>query len=610
MNSMTSSWVSLVIAMGAAGLAACAESADTVSVGEGPSGGAAGAGGTGGVGSIGGLGGAGGVGGGAATCTATFAAGFLESGLSSSDSAIFDHPHGAAAPFVFDPPSGALLPEGWPTPTFLVHTDELPALARLELTVGNQTARITRKPEPAEQAHADSAVSGSWWTIHAPTALWDAAKCAGPAGTTLEVHWNIVYASAGASAPNGATSGTLRLLRNTQAPDVTYWQITDEASNAEFSLQRLAVGAKPQTLVKRNQGECFGCHATSPDGQDFILQTSIGSWKLEVVRPKAGAPAGAPSPVVTPSALSLLGSQSLMVPTTARDKWSDQSGRFVAAVTGPGSATAGRLAVLQVDAPEATLGIGPPATGNSPKDIEEMLVATPALSPDGQRIAYVASDSMIDGYHAPTGWNAGGNADLWQISVTLEKGQKAVFGTPEPVPSASSTPENETFPHWSRDGKLLAFMKSAPGRGGYDEETASIWVMPADGSKPAVAISANAAPGSADQSAPVFHGLGLTNSWPRFGDSAIVTPEGTYYFLLFNSRRGPADLWEARHAGSQPTNGRPIAHLYVSAVSVSNDGTLTTYPAAFLPGQRVDAGAHTGSFTTVTSVAPPPPEVK
>jgi hypothetical protein len=216
---------------------------------------------------------------------------------------------------------------------------------------------------------------------------------------------------------------------------------------------------------------------------------------------------------------------------------------------------------------------------------------------------------MVDGYHAPTGFLSG-FSDLWLLPVTAHKDQVPAFGSASPLPGASETAENESFPHWSADGKLIAYMRSAPERGGYDEETATIWIVPADGSSPPVSIAGNLAPGSADPTQPVFHGLGLTNSWPRFSENVVDTASGAYHFVVFSSRRGPPDLWEARLSGSQSLNGRPIAHLYLSAVLVKKDGSIETYPAAFVPGQRIDAGAHTASFTTVTSVPPPPPEVR
>jgi hypothetical protein len=127
--------------------------------------------------------------------------------------------------------------------------------------------------------------------------------------------------------------------------------------------------------------------------------------------------------------------------------------------------------------------------------------------------------------------------------------------------------------------------------------------MRADGAAPPVRLAGNDAP--ADGS--VFSGKGLSCSWPRFGEAAVTTLEGTYYLVVFSSRRGSPELWKDEGGGSADLGGRPIVHLYLAAVLLRADGSITSFPAALVPGQRVDAGAHTATFTTVTSVPPPPP---
>jgi len=519
-------------------------------------------------------------------------------GVSDAEAAIFASAAGVDAPFVFDPPSGVVLPAGWPSPSFLVHTSELPAIARLTITLGATEIAFTASPEEAQPAHDGASITGAWWTIALPSKIWDAARCGG-AG---HLSWSVAYALPGSAAPDGAASGTIELLATATQPDMSYWEIGQPSGGKEaaFSIRRLAVeSGVPQTLVTGQNG-CIGCHTSSPDGQDIAYQTTgtIG-WKVEIVRPVANADA-VPSPAVTEAARSLLDSAGLMVPATSPGAWGAATGRWIAAISGSKDADAGRVALLQVDAASPAIALSPDA---HPGDAS-VKAATPALSPDAKRIVYVATDGMVDGYFGPAGW-AGPtmSADLWQVPVTITKDQAPVFGAPSPVPFASGTKENETFPTFSRDGKLLAFMRSKPGRGGYDEETGEIWVMPADASAPPVRIAANDAPADAS----VFSGQGLTSSWPRFGETTVTTPEGTYYMLLFSSRRGSPELWEDEGGGSSPVNGRPIVHLYLTMVRLANDGTLTTFPAALVPGQRVDAGAHTATFTTVTSVPPPPP---
>ncbi len=89
-----------------------------------------------------------------------------------------------------------------------------------------------------------------------------------------------------------------------------------------------------------------------------------------------------------------------------------------------------------------------------PTDIYRLKsVAEPQLSPDGKWVAYVISspDSAKDKY----------DADIWMSSWD---GKESIRLT--------SSPENETNPRWSPDGKYLTFLSSR-----YDAKTTQLWKM-------------------------------------------------------------------------------------------------------------------------------------
>ncbi|MBI4956685.1 MAG: hypothetical protein HY908_32000 [Myxococcales bacterium] len=511
-------------------------------------------------------------------------------GVSAADAAVFAEPAGAQAPLVFDPPSGALVPDVWPSPRFLVHTSAMPALAALELVVGGETLRFTAIPEAAPKAHDDSTVTGAWWTIALPDATWEAVRCLG-----AEIGWSVRWAAAGAAAPAGETTGELRLLGGlAEAPDLNYLEIVQPDSvqaPSDFAVQRLALeSGTPQTLATNEEQGCIGCHAVSPDGADLAYQTLEAGWRVKVMRPHDGAPP-TPSPFVSPSAQALLDTTSLTVPSMARDAWSDATGHWLAAVGSDGA-----LGLVELDAPQAKLFTAPkPGTGGTVEG--ELSVATPAFAPGADRVVFVATDGMVDGYF----WQ-GSAADLWQVPVTVTHDGAPAFGAPAPLPHVGTTAENETYPTFSRDGALLSYTRTAPGTGGYDEETAEIWVMPADGSHAPTRLVANDAPSDSV----LYAGAGHTNSWSRFGDTTLERPEGTYYFLLFSSRRGDGQLWEDRSVGSNYIAGRPIARLYLATVLLQPNGVVASFPGVLVPDQRVDAGAHTANLTAITSVPPPP----
>ncbi|AKT38656.1 PD40 domain-containing protein [Chondromyces crocatus] len=553
-------------------------------------GGAGGAGGEGGAAGAGGEGGAGTGGGTTTPCPTAPTQEILAAGVLPADAAVFEQPPGATSPFVFDPPSGVVLPAKWPTPRFLVHTDTLPKLVRLELRVGTQTLGYVGRPAPSPPAHADSVVQGAWWTVSVPDVFWTSVSCQAGSGV---VAWRILHALEGMQNPSGVTEGAMRLITGADPPDLTYWQIED-AVGATLSIERLAVGSNPKTLIGGSTG-CVGCHAVSPDGRDVIYQRPGGnnSFRLDVVRPLASGTIT--SPTLTSLASTVLANAPLGTPSVSTGAWGDTTGRWVTAVSlSTFPAQQGRLALLQIDASAATMTIGPEAVpGNA-----AFRVALPQMAPDASRIVYVATDGMLEG--RATG-EPDKTFDLWQVPVTLTKDGPPVFGTPAALNFASNTPHGEVYPSFSSDGQLLAFMRVPQGRGAYDEETGEIFLMHASASLPPVPLSANLGP----QGPAVYSGLGLTNAWPRFGPQTVDRPEGRYHFLLFSSRRGSPTLWEARVDGSVPHGGRPLPRIYMAAVLVTPDRQIASFPAALMPGQRVDAGAHSGDFTKVTAVPPP-----
>jgi hypothetical protein len=518
----------------------------------------------------------------------------LGSGVDAADRTLFDAASGASPAFVFDPPSGAVLPAGWPSPTFLAHTPELPAFVQLELSLGSgETVRFTAKPRAAEPAHADSTVDGAWWTVALPETTWKVARC-----RSVDIGWRLLHVATGTQAPAGASSGTLRLIDGAEQPDMTYLGIEQPPTlsvPSSFSVERLAVASgTPQTLVEKDAMHCIGCHTSSPDGQELIYQRpgEQGGWRVDVVRP-LGEGQTEPSPILSAAASQWLGTTELMVPNASAGAWSDQTGRWLTAVTHEG-----RIAMLQLDGSASADGGVSLAPAIPSWNGDELRAASPVLAPDASRVLLVATDSMIDGY-----FDQGQIADLWQVPVALSTNATPTFGEPSPVPHASATAANETHPSFSGDGALIGFTRTAAGSRGYDEETAEIWVMPADGSAEPTRLDSNDAP--TDDS--VYEGLGLSSSWARFGRSSVQAAEGTYYFVLFSSRRGSPTLWEDRSLGSNHIAGRPMPRLYLTVVLRRNDGSLESFPAVLVPGQRANEGAHTATFVTVTSVDPPEP---
>lgn len=232
-------------------------------------------------------------------------------GVTASDAAIFKKPPGNHAPFVFDPPADVALPHAWPSPTCLVHTDEMPVLVRIELTAGSLVSAFTAKPVAAAGA---AVPDGAWWNVTFPPALFETMKSLAVNGA---LSWRVLYATASATAPDGARSGAMKFLASGDVPDVTYWQI---APPDDYAIRRLKVGSQAATLIPKETG-CIGCHTVSPDGQDVLYDVSSGGFRLRVERPQVNGPPQ-PSPFLTPAVTKLLASTTFLIPAVSAGAWS------------------------------------------------------------------------------------------------------------------------------------------------------------------------------------------------------------------------------------------------------------------------------------------------
>jgi hypothetical protein len=150
------------------------------------------------------------------------------------------------------------------------------------------------------------------------------------------------------------------------------------------------------------------------------------------------------------------------------------------------------------------------------------------------------------------------------------------WGTPRTVVPFDGT-VNNYYPTFSPDGQWILFNRAVGSA--YDNPMASVWVVPADGSRPPVElVHANRA-------------ANLTNSWPRWAPFVVDSEFGTTrMWFTFTSKRD----YGLRLVGT----GRPQIWMAAFDPLPTLAGADGSSPAFWLPFQDLSTRNHTATWTT------------
>jgi len=527
-------------------------------------------------------------------------------GVSHDVPGMFGTPSTSGGPCVTEPENGALFPNNWLRP-------------RVRVPGSTGVIKITFHT-PMEANDLVAYTSGESWPM--PKDIWTllahhvveqdiTVTVQTPSGGASSVAFQVAPVGAGGSmvfwAANPSAAGKMGVENMDPASIVDDSMLMGFTVGDESTIATLKITDVKQQVALQNgktQGShCIGCHNGTPDG-DYVAFVDAWPWAAAFAGVKPGLTgntwpgfAGGPctdwNNCTSPKTFVQYPWNGPM--TFSPMHWTDTDRVAIVAtqvqdITTPwGQGTPnwqpGRLAWVDLNSTATTVTNGQtnPTRGvafdylahnNDPN----LAAAFPTWSHDGNSIVYVSVACPKPGEANGCGTQDGrlfkGAADLYEIPYANRAG-----GNATPVAGASTPDNEEYYPSFSPDDKLIAYTRVPSGQEMYANPSAEMYVTLHQQGAVAQRLAANDPPKCSGKASP-----GVNNHWPRWSPDRATVGTKTYYWMIFSSNR--YGLPPVTTTSNGTTKVVQVSQLYITAVTFDGENVVSTkYPAIYLWNQ-------------------------
>jgi hypothetical protein len=533
---------------------------------------------------------------------------YFDVGVSHDAAGMFGAPSGAAGPCVTEPENGALFPNNWLRP-------------RVRVPGSTGILKITFHAD-MEANDLVAYTSAETWAL--PKDVWTklahhvveqdvSITVQTPAGGATTVKFQVAPVGAGGSmvfwAANPAAAGKTGVENMDPATLVDDSMLMGFTVGDESTIATLKITDVDQQVAlqsgKTQGSHCIGCHTGTPDG-DYVAFVDAWPWGAafagvkpgltgQVLPGFAGGPCTDWNNCTAPKTFVQYPWNGPMTFSPAHWAFDDVSEKIGIIATqvqditmpwGQGSPNwqPGRLAWVDLKSTATTTTNGQvnPTRGVAFDYLKTTgdphpAAAFPTWSHDGSSIVYVSvacpNPGQTNGCGTQDGRLYKGAADLYQIPYADKAG-----GSATPVAGASTPDNEEYYPAFSPDDRLIAYTRVPAGQEMFANPSAEMWLVPHQTGAQPQRLAANDPPKCSGKMSP-----GVNNHWPKWSPDRATVGTQTYYWIIFSSNR--YGLPPVTTTANGQTKTVQVSQLYITAVVADETSISTKYPAIYLWNQ-------------------------